>query len=558
MEELWTDTNRSLNAPESSTPKQKYEVYFSYGEADKERVQEMSERLRVLGPEFRWFDEREMVPGRSKIETREQALEQSRSLAVLLGPARPSSIAMEEITQGVSQSVRRSIPAFFVYLPGSTDAGERERSSWLGEREPVDLREQFDEHGRLTRDGLAALIAAVRSMTFREADQWLTRQEAPPSGTPTRPPQLRAMIAGIEDHLHYSDLPSARADVESLKQLLSSAASESQWELIPFEKGTKDDLASTAKSFFAAGSEDDTLLFYFSGHGAVDDRDLYLVVGPTVPDDLVITAFPVRALANYARSSPARQKVVILDCCFSGEAAEGIDWGADSAVLMTSPQVVAARPGTSDLTRAIEAAWEGGAETTGDLLDALGDVEVRSNKDFNRSIALPRLAGAAPRLEVEHPPSARLSFNECGELYVSLSPLETAGKAHRVEMAGWDDSRQHLVANLIEMIDVAVSLVPPDRLPMKSVREALLSLGGDLLSSTLTKVVREKLGATSPRRRSCGSSLALTTAGQSAGRGNNCRGRAWCCAPTATDPCGWSASCAPRRPRASPGVGQAG
>lgn len=490
--DLVTDTGRSDDAPEPSTPRLKYNVYFSYGEADEERVREISVCLQAVDPQFRWFDKFEMVPGRSEIETREQALKESASLAVLLGPDRPSRLAEQEMKQGVSRAIWQSMPAFFVYLPGAEIAGEAERS-WLGGATSVDLREKFDESGRLTRAGLVDLIAAVRDMNFREADEWLVQQEASPPGTSASPPRLRAMIVGFRDYQHYPPLLSARADVKSLEQLLRSAPGESPWDLSPFGQGTKDDLANATRSFFSTGATHDTLLFYFSGHGEVVDRDLYLVVRTTEPDDIMITAFPIKALVNYVKSSPARQKVIILDCCYSGEAAEGTDWGTGSAVLMTSPQVVPTGTGMSDLTRAITAAWQGGAVTTGDLLDGLENVDVRRNREFDRSIPLPRAAGAEPPSAADSPPSARLSFNERGELYVSLSP-EDAGSSHRVNLAGWDDRRQHLVTNLIDMVDAVVSLVPPEKLPVDSVKEALLSLGSDLLSSTLTEAVRSKLG----------------------------------------------------------------
>ena len=96
MEDLVSDTSSLPAAEPASEPK--YDVYFSYGEADKERVKEMTDRLRgVLGHEFRWWDQLEGVPGESEIETREKALERSARVAVLVGPGRPSKLALEEM-----------------------------------------------------------------------------------------------------------------------------------------------------------------------------------------------------------------------------------------------------------------------------------------------------------------------------------------------------------------------------------------------------------------------------------------------------------------------------
>lgn len=500
MEDLVSDTSSLPAAEPASEPK--YDVYFSYGEADKERVKEMTDRLRgVLGPEFRWWDQLEGVPGESEIETREKALERSARVAVLVGPGRPSKLALEEMIQGVRLSVHKEIPAFFVYLPDCPDVSGPPGATglnlppWLRESISLDLREQFDDDGRLRRDGLASLVAGVRGMSFRGADEWLAQQERPPASPSARQPRRLALIAGIGDYEHYPSLPSASDDMQSLSRLLRPDAGDGQWELSSFERGSRNKLAEAARSFFAAATEDDTLLFYFSGHGAVVDRELYLAVGASDPGEPEISAFPVKVLARYVSTSVSRRKIVILDCCFSGEAADGPEWGRGSAVLMTFPQAVNAGPGTSELTRAITAAWQAGAQTTGDLADHLGDLRVRRNSGFDRSIPLPPVAGAARGPAPDSPPSARLTFNEIGELYVGLSPPDKERQALRVEMAGWDDARQQLFTNLIQMIDAVVSLVPSERLPSESLVQALLSLGADLLGSALPEAIRGELGA---------------------------------------------------------------
>ncbi|QCX80436.1 KAP family P-loop domain protein [Streptomyces sp. YIM 121038] len=65
----------------------------------------------------------------------------------------------------------------------------------------------------------------------------------------------------------------------------------------------------------------DVLLVYYAGHGLVgDDGELYLGLRDTVTREPAITSLPFERLRDVLRRSPARTRVLILDCCFSGRA----------------------------------------------------------------------------------------------------------------------------------------------------------------------------------------------------------------------------------------------
>jgi proteasome lid subunit RPN8/RPN11 len=84
---------------------------------------------------------------------------------------------------------------------------------------------------------------------------------------------------------------------------------------------------------YAARAED-TLLVYFAGHGFTGDRnELYLSLTETHPDELPVSAIAYDVVRQLVRESPARNRVVVLDTCFSGLAVQDMAGDAAAAVL---------------------------------------------------------------------------------------------------------------------------------------------------------------------------------------------------------------------------------
>jgi len=71
--------------------------------------------------------------------------------------------------------------------------------------------------------------------------------------------------------------------------------------------------------FYATAERDDLTLLYFSGHGLKDDNGrLYLAMKNTKRERLRFTALPAHMVDEAVNDSLARQKLLILDCCFGG------------------------------------------------------------------------------------------------------------------------------------------------------------------------------------------------------------------------------------------------
>ncbi|GAA0500397.1 hypothetical protein Ade02nite_27940 [Paractinoplanes deccanensis] len=74
---------------------------------------------------------------------------------------------------------------------------------------------------------------------------------------------------------------------------------------------------------------DGWLVLYYAGHGLLDSRgDLYLTVTQSRTSKRT-TQVPYSVVRDYVRDSPALNRLVILDCCFSGRAFEAMSDPAD-------------------------------------------------------------------------------------------------------------------------------------------------------------------------------------------------------------------------------------
>jgi uncharacterized caspase-like protein len=74
---------------------------------------------------------------------------------------------------------------------------------------------------------------------------------------------------------------------------------------------------------------------YFAGHGLTGPRrhELYLSLADTDPDELRVSALPFEWLREIFLDSPATNRVLILDCCYSGCAVTGFMTSSTEVIL---------------------------------------------------------------------------------------------------------------------------------------------------------------------------------------------------------------------------------
>ena len=79
------------------------------------------------------------------------------------------------------------------------------------------------------------------------------------------------------------------------------------------------------------------LLLYYVGHGVLSGRgELCLTVTSTHPDQPETSGLTWNTLADVLRSSPARSRLSILDCCFAGQAIEALAGDGHSLLAGTT------------------------------------------------------------------------------------------------------------------------------------------------------------------------------------------------------------------------------
>jgi molecular chaperone DnaK len=131
-----------------------------------------------------------------------------------------------------------------------------------------------------------------------------------------------------------------------------------------------------------ASQAEDLLLVYFAGHGLLDSRgNLYLGLSETRRDLLRYTAMPFDGVRELVADSPARNRVVILDCCYSGRA---IDVLASDDVVMDQTQITGSYTLTATASGVTALAPSGEQNTafTGQLLRLLREGDPRAPEDL--------------------------------------------------------------------------------------------------------------------------------------------------------------------------------
>ncbi|MDI3421659.1 caspase family protein [Streptomyces luteolus] len=202
---------------------------------------------------------------------------------------------------------------------------------------------------------------------------------------------------------HLPDLPAVGANLSALRDVLTDP----EHGLLAPEHclavaDPADASAVGAALSWAAQEATDLLLVYYAGHGLQDDLGrLHLSLPQTDadPEQVPYSAVSIELIKNRVGGALADSRVLLLDCCFSGQAVSAMSEPTGLALGQT--EVAGTYTLTSTTSTAPSHAPEGERHTafTGALLDALGRPEPLTLDDIHLHVdrALHRRGLPRPR-----------------------------------------------------------------------------------------------------------------------------------------------------------------
>lgn len=136
------------------------------------------------------------------------------------------------------------------------------------------------------------------------------------------------------DHDDLTDLPAVTNNLVDLAAILTHPAGTrlpaTRCTVLADPRGVAEVGALLQNS---AEQAEDMLLWYYAGHGVLDDNgELYLTLPGSNPRQLWSTALPLARIREVLAKARARNRVLILDCCFSGRAIDGFMSAPNSLV----------------------------------------------------------------------------------------------------------------------------------------------------------------------------------------------------------------------------------
>jgi hypothetical protein len=146
-------------------------------------------------------------------------------------------------------------------------------------------------------------------------------------GTRLDPGLSACVLIGVDAYTDLDPLRAVRNNLTRLKETLTNpgiwGVPEDRCQAVP-NPATQSELIGAIRK--AAAAAQDTLIVYYAGHGFIDPTDggLYLTLPGTEPGE-IDGAVPYQWVHRAVRdNSGAKRRVVILDCCYSGQALEGM------------------------------------------------------------------------------------------------------------------------------------------------------------------------------------------------------------------------------------------
>ncbi|MFC6021203.1 caspase domain-containing protein [Plantactinospora solaniradicis] len=329
-------------------------------------------------------------------------------------------------TQVLSRAQEKDLRRHYAQLPTRIldDAAVEAGLRWTG---AANVAEPTSVAAAVAEASLAAGDATAAGP--REAPpQPSQRPSVPAADRPPRAGRLPVMAessvvllgaAQFEDD-NYPPLPSVR---NNLTDLASRLADPEHGGFDPARVHTFHDPGPAIAGALAQIAEEttDTLVFYYAGHGVVpSDGNLHLVLHNTRSRHEIFTSLPYDQVRRAMLNSPAVNRLVILDCCFSGRA---IEWMAGGGLV--SGQLDVAGAYTLTATSATRPAHAAEGSRNSSFTAALLQVLAEGTPDSDRLIQVNELYPHLLRRLRSHgmPAPSHQGTNSIGNLALVRNPM---------------------------------------------------------------------------------------------------------------------------------------
>jgi hypothetical protein len=217
----------------------------------------------------------------------------------------------------------------------------------------------------------------------------------------------KAFIMGSNGTPAFGVLKYAREDADAIAEVLGSSRCGFQL-FRPDHDADAYDLRRQLNRIVTSCSADDTFICYFSGHGELDKGELFLIWEDTT-EDLFTTALPARHLLEAMQRCPARNKLLVLDCCHAGGAvgAKG-PAGIPVQELRIEPENHLLLMASGRLEKARELDHLGGSFLTTSICQALGSSFHDADRDQDDRISIEDLKAWLEERAAEHNASSAI------------------------------------------------------------------------------------------------------------------------------------------------------
>jgi branched-chain amino acid transport system substrate-binding protein len=153
-----------------------------------------------------------------------------------------------------------------------------------------------------------------------------------------------ALLIGVSEYQSgFSPLPKAKQDIKEMQRVLQNRKMDRFDQIQLMADPDSQSMCVAIETIFAGRSKEDLVVLFFSGHGIKDDRGkLYFATRDTrktqTGELIRSTAVAAGFIQELMSNSRCKRQVVILDCCFSGAFAEGME-AKDSGLVDVETQL---------------------------------------------------------------------------------------------------------------------------------------------------------------------------------------------------------------------------